>query len=41
MNTTHAYLYLSDRIEHLIYNFPALVSSLSFRMGAFFRWFSG
>jgi hypothetical protein len=35
---THVYLYLSDRIERLIYNFPVLISSTIFRMGV---WFSG
>ena len=35
---THVYLYLSDRIERLIYNFPVLISSPIFRIGV---WFSG
>ena len=33
---THAYLYLSDRIEHLIYSFPVLISSTTFRIGVRF-----
>jgi hypothetical protein len=35
---TQVYLYLSDRIERLIYNFPVLISSPIFRIGV---WFSG
>jgi hypothetical protein len=35
---THVYLYRSDRIERLIYNFPVLRSSPIFRIGV---WFSG
>jgi hypothetical protein len=33
---THACLYLSDRMEHLIYNFPVLISSPIFRIGVRF-----
>ena len=35
---THVYLYLSDRIERLIYNLPVLISSPIFKIGV---WFSG
>ena len=35
---THVYLYLSDRIERLIYSFPVRISSPIFRIGV---WFSG